>query len=539
MPGSSWTLRPATGAASRTYERALGHTELSFHHDSLLNGTSDILRHFEVTAAQPDLFSESNIRRAWCATKQYFPILAAQIELHNNGKAAKFVVCEDDLHRCSPTEVQFLTKESALALEEYVLDAVRGTRRVDSSTLARVFVVRQTDVDSVHILIVVAHAITDGMSNIALLKRFLEEMCSSEAGPTPDIAHRLALALSEEELDPSLSASLPRQRWLRAISEVIRSIRSAKLVGGHTIPQIQNPYDLKVPPKSSIVKIELPKGISKQIITTCRKHSLTFGHAYAVLAQLALTRVICRRYVRGEMSEEEWSKRRVQPVHTGGPLNLRPYLDKEWLKAGGNATMGCAIGFFWYTLPFMPLGQAFHLKPGDDLPSFAELLSHDRFILRSHLVKKQSNHVFKHPLFVGIAKAYSRERVKRVTEVVDNFSNTSTSKRPTSFKPPFVLSFSGSSMGNVELLEQYDYPARLVKEGKQPLIRITSAQTHLRCRPGELYLGSHTSRQQLNMFVFFDGSTYDPKVVEEWLNEVKDAAVWYLGRESANEGARL
>ncbi|KAJ8483046.1 hypothetical protein ONZ45_g14737 [Pleurotus djamor] len=69
MPGSSWTLRPATGAASRTYERALGHTELSFHHDSLLNGTSDILRHFEVTAAQPDLFSESNIRRAWCATK--------------------------------------------------------------------------------------------------------------------------------------------------------------------------------------------------------------------------------------------------------------------------------------------------------------------------------------------------------------------------------------------------------------------------------------------------------------------------------------
>ena len=41
------------------------------------------------------------------------------------------------------------------------------------------------------------------------------------------------------------------------------------------------------------------------------------------------------------------------------------------------------------------------------------------------------------------------------------------------------------------------------------------------------------------MFVFFDGSTYDPRVVEEWLNEVKDAAVWYLGRESANDGARL
>lgn len=192
--------------------------------------------------------------------------------------------------------------------------------------------------------------------------------------------------------------------------------------------------------------------MTKKIIATCRRHSLTFGHAYAVLAQIAITRILCRRYIEGRISQEEWDMRRRQPMHTGGPLNLRPYLDKEWLAKGGHATVGCAIGFFWYTLPYMPLGSAANLSVGDHLPSFAELLSRDRFFLRTNLVKKQSNHIFRHPLFGSIVKQQSRDRIQRVVQVLQNFEAVKASGGEAApSKTPFVLSFAGSSMGNVSL----------------------------------------------------------------------------------------
>lgn len=128
-----------------------------------------------------------------------------------------------------------------------------------------------------------------------------------------------------------------------------------------------------------------------------------------------MTRVLYRRYLRGEISEEEWAYRKRQPHISGGPLNLRPYLDKTWFDGGGGGEFMLAIGFFFYQLPFMTLGTTAerHQHREHDrervlshgAPPFSDLLTFDRFLHRAGLVKKQATAFFSHPLFFEIVRA--------------------------------------------------------------------------------------------------------------------------------------
>ena len=65
-----------------------------------------------------------------------------------------------------------------------------------------------------------------------------------------------------------------------------------------------------------------------------------------------------------------------------------------------------------------------------------------------------------------------------------------------------------------------------------PNLRIVDMATHLRVRPAELYLGAVMQRNQLDFFNFADLNVYDENTVCEWLEEVRDAAVHYLGQET-------
>lgn len=67
-------------------------------------------------------------------------------------------------------------------------------------------------------------------------------------------------------------------------------------------------------------------------------------------------------------------------------------------------------------------------------------------------------------------------------------------------------------------------------------VQIVASETHLRCRPAELYLGASTTRGQMQMLVYFDENVYEHAVVQEWLGEVREATLWYLGR-GTNGGA--
>ena len=64
----------------------------------------------------------------------------------------------------------------------------------------------------------------------------------------------------------------------------------------------------------------------------------------------------------------------------------------------------------------------------------------------------------------------------------------------------------------------------------QSTLSILDIYTHLGCRPSQLYLGALMSRQKLSFFVYWDSNAYSDDLVREWAEEVKAAAVHYLGQ---------
>lgn len=205
---------------------------------------------------------------------------------------------------------------------------------------------------------------------------------------------------------------------------------------------------------------------SRNIILNCRRNRLTFGNAYPILGQIALTRVLLRRYLRGDINEAEWEFRKREPMSSAGPLNLRPFLDQGWIEAGGLTNVCLAIGFFTFSLPFMPLGSAAHLRPGQDVPSFGCLLSEKRFLLRSKSVHVQATNYTKHPLFLEFAEIYFPARIQRAKGSGLQWRTKSGSPKNIDDRllspmeqalTGLVNCNGGSSMGNVSLFSFLQY----------------------------------------------------------------------------------
>lgn len=202
------------------------------------------------------------------------------------------------------------------------------------------------------------------------------------------------------------------------------------------------------------------------VIANCRLHDLTFGNAYLALAQVAMTRVLYRRYLRGEISEEEWAYRKRVPHVNGGPFNLRRYLDKAWFENGGGGEFVLSTGLFIFKLPFMTLGATVERHQhiwSDGSPPFAELLTFARFLHRARLAKKQAAAFFSHPLFLEIVHAghgayvqYARYRAlqwmqQRIETANDGdtHGNEDEDKVLAVTDIPTVWTHGGSTLGNV------------------------------------------------------------------------------------------
>lgn len=167
------------------------------------------------------------------------------------------------------------------------------------------------------------------------------------------------------------------------------------------------PYKL---PRPGRLTITFTEEESTHIIASCRKHGITFGSALPILGQLGGSRLLHRRYIRGEIGKEEWEWRRIQPCNTRGPLNYRPYLDRDWYANGGSEVVVLCISFFSFTHSFMPsvsdewiANNKHNLE--DDAPPFSALLSQGRFVLRSNTIRRQFMKLVKHPLLFEIASA--------------------------------------------------------------------------------------------------------------------------------------
>ena len=167
------------------------------------------------------------------------------------------------------------------------------------------------------------------------------------------------------------------------------------------------PYRVPLPKRLTAIFTEEE---STLIITNCRKHGITFGTALPILGQLGSSRLLHRRYIRGEIEKDEWEWRRTQPCNTRGPVNYRPYLDKDWYANGGSEVVALGINYFFHTHPFMPAVSDEWITHNrhaleDGTPPFSALLSQGRFVLRSNIIKQQFKELLTHPLLFEIASA--------------------------------------------------------------------------------------------------------------------------------------
>jgi len=174
------------------------------------------------------------------------------------------------------------------------------------------------------------------------------------------------------------------------------------------------------------------------------------------------TRVLHRRYLRGEISEEEWRRNRTQPFHSAGPINFRPFLDQEWYENGGAEVVMLGINFYFITIPSMPtIPGGWLSQHGSELedgtPPFSALFPHDRFVRRAQAVKKQLKHTLTHPLIYEIATALPPERAIGAKAAAERWKKLQTgeeseeTEKPTLRSPALEFTFhnGGSSLGNV------------------------------------------------------------------------------------------
>lgn len=215
------------------------------------------------------------------------------------------------------------------------------------------------------------------------------------------------------------------------------------------------------PARSCMASTTLSKETSAAIIATCRRNKVTFGNAFPVCAQVAFARVLHRQYARGEISAERWEQIRREPHHVCGPLNVRPFLDSDWFLKGGGGEVCLSIGFFYHTLPYVPLGDcdSADMKNGQGLPTFANLLSSGRFFLRSNIIKSQSAALLQDPLFLDInairiptRRDQKRNVLRQWREAQSGRVGPAMASRDVSYlSPAVVFAHGGSSMGNVSV----------------------------------------------------------------------------------------
>lgn len=197
------------------------------------------------------------------------------------------------------------------------------------------------------------------------------------------------------------------------------------------------------------------------MIQSCRANGLTFGSVLPILGQIAMARVLCKRYLQGKISQGEWEFRKVEPMIDAGPLNLRPFLDPEWFKNGGATNASLAIGYYFYRLPFIPLGDAANLSSSASLPSHGDMLTKARFIYRCQTMKRNIADFMKHPLFFEMNEAWLPARLQRLRGIALAMRTGGANRdAATTLLSPqeqaalgIVMNHGGATLGNVRMFQ--------------------------------------------------------------------------------------
>ncbi|PBK78307.1 hypothetical protein ARMSODRAFT_947198 [Armillaria solidipes] len=535
-----WKLR--SSSPDPIYERSLGLNELHFYlRGRVFHGALDSAHSvcFEVPNDDISLITEETVGKAWVFAKQMHPLLGARIEtVGDRNEDVHFIVDERRLKSHIPGEVVFMTVTSFGDADATVENILNQERILDEDHPVRLFVFRQSDQKNCfHIVFHAAHCVSDGVSRHTVVRTLLSFLSSSSPPvPAPRLSERLELSLATDDLYPVRRLNIATQRWHRAMAHVIASIRSAELnSGGQTLPGNFTVHmnENTVDSRKTVLRFTAEETL--RILKKCRDHGVAFGNVYVVLGQIAMGRLLCRRYAQGLMTEEEWEFRQTEPTYTMGPVNIRPYLDREWYTRGGAENPMLSIGFYAYPMSFVPL------KLEGAHSTFEALLSRQRFWYRCRNMKKRATDLLKHPLFLDIGSVRYPQAITMLKELVSKAQASSSGEEDISVpaidraRHGVVHSFGGSNFGSADKLLPCEFPVG----GETPRIYVRCSGLRLRCHPGEIYLGASTFRNELELVVYWDNNVTEKTIIEEWLREVKNATSYYLLESGLGEDSTL
>ena len=226
----AWTEVGDPATNSQAYERKLGTTEYGFYWDSVFNRTADVAYHAEVQLRgnrSTHIFDPSHIRSVWARLKTKYPLLAARTE--ERGDDVFFVVSRERLEIVGPRELIFGSVEGRDDAYQAARKLVTTEWDLSKDLLAQIHFLQAVDGQTFHLIIHIAHLITDGTSNVSLVRSFLEELSSLDGPQKYHLPERLRLATPLEALFPSVDYTAAKRRWHRAIGLVIAQRRMSKI----------------------------------------------------------------------------------------------------------------------------------------------------------------------------------------------------------------------------------------------------------------------------------------------------------------------
>lgn len=163
-------------------------------------------------------------------------------------------------------------------------------------------------------------------------------------------------------------------------------------------------------------------------------------------------------YRRGQVSLDQFLASMQQPVHTGGPLNLRPFCDPDWYQQGGAGEVLVCISYFYHTLPTVVVPKALRDSSLEGPALYNALLSPRKFFERCTLIKKQAVRYLKHPLLLELTQTLPPARIAKIKAVAQQWrGDTKDMSTGAGYEAPpnSVFGFACSSIGNVRSNTNY------------------------------------------------------------------------------------
>ena len=224
-------IQTITTSGQRCWRRLLGITESFYYWDGLCDGATDTVMHTHLRVTRPndvDIYSPENVRHAWLSIKQRFPLIVAEVHEESNG--LHFIVHERNVTSLREEDVTFDTVSSFRDVERLVNDNKDSPQPLSSKVLARVYVLRRTDrTDEFHVVLTVAHCITDAPSTSTILRSFFQTLATSFDPFPASIEERLqAYCPMEIQVFPN-GVPLVKRRWRKAMGYAFYIVRRARL----------------------------------------------------------------------------------------------------------------------------------------------------------------------------------------------------------------------------------------------------------------------------------------------------------------------